>query len=262
MSDPLIIAGFHRSGTSLTAQLLHASGIFLGDDLLGANPSNAYGHFEDREVIRIHERILEANGMSWRADRQFLPVVNRDAWRAMQLLVERRSVAHLRWGFKDPRVCLLLPIWRQVVPDVRVLIVYRHFAQSTASLKRRHAFDLFEGKGPAELHRPFWDDPDLALRMWLSHNRALLAFAAAAPRHSLVVSFAMLQQGYPLIDELNHRWGLELEPRPTSAVFDPAVTTAALPQRQPVADRGLIAQVSRTWEALENLAARDRARAA
>ena len=257
MGSPLIIAGFHRSGTSLTAQLLHSGGLFLGDELLGANPSNPYGHFEDRDVIRIHERILEANGMSWRADRQFIPIVNRDAWRAIQLLAERRSIEHVRWGFKDPRVCLLLPLWKQIVPDVRVLIVYRHFAPSTTSLKRRHASDLFTGNGPAELHRPFWDDPDLALRMWLSHNQALLAFANAAPRDTLALSFTMLQQGFPLIDLLNERWDLGLEPQPTSRVFDPAVTSSGA-QRQAVSDRSLIPRVNRTWEALEALSERNR----
>ncbi len=58
MSDQLIIAGFHRSGTSVTAQLLHGAGLFLGYELLEALPSNPYGHFEDREVVELDRQIL------------------------------------------------------------------------------------------------------------------------------------------------------------------------------------------------------------
>ena len=51
MSDQLIVAGFHRSGTSLVCQLLHRAGLFLGYDLLGPAFSNPHGHFEDTEVL-------------------------------------------------------------------------------------------------------------------------------------------------------------------------------------------------------------------
>ena len=53
--NPLIVAGFHQSGTSAIARSLHLGGLFLGDDLLGSEPSNPYGHFEDNEVITIHQ---------------------------------------------------------------------------------------------------------------------------------------------------------------------------------------------------------------
>ena len=43
VSDQLIVAGFHRSGTSLVCQLLDRAGLFLGYELLGTNPLNLYG---------------------------------------------------------------------------------------------------------------------------------------------------------------------------------------------------------------------------
>jgi hypothetical protein len=36
----LIVAGFHRSGTSLVCQLLDRAGLFLGYELVGFEPSN------------------------------------------------------------------------------------------------------------------------------------------------------------------------------------------------------------------------------
>ena len=72
MSDQLIIGGFHRSGTSATARLLHRAGLFLGYELLEALPSNPYGHFEDREVVDLHRHILNGNEQTWLVDEPHL----------------------------------------------------------------------------------------------------------------------------------------------------------------------------------------------
>ena len=87
MADQLIVAGFHRSGTSATAQLLHRAGLFLGDELLEATASNRYGHFEDREVVNIHHDLLADNDLTWLVDRPFVPVVGAQRWEAMRDLV-------------------------------------------------------------------------------------------------------------------------------------------------------------------------------
>ena len=63
-SSVLVVAGFHRSGTSLVTEILSRAGLFVGDDLIGANPSNPYGHFEDREVVRLHDRLLADVGLT------------------------------------------------------------------------------------------------------------------------------------------------------------------------------------------------------
>jgi hypothetical protein len=75
LSEQLIVAGFHRSGTSLVCQLLHRAGLFLGYDLMGAAFSNPYGHFEDTEVHHLHEQILADNGHTWMVSEPFLPVI-------------------------------------------------------------------------------------------------------------------------------------------------------------------------------------------
>ena len=136
MSEQLIIAGFHRSGTSLVCQLLHRAGLFLGDELLGATFSNPNGHFEDAEVVELHERILADNGRTWRVGEHFAPVLADSHLECMRRLVERREARHRLWGFKDPRVCLFLPLWKHLLPRARVLLVYRHFAEATRSLAR------------------------------------------------------------------------------------------------------------------------------
>lgn len=251
MGDQLIVAGFHRSGTSLVGQILNRAGLFLGYEMLGAHRTNPHGHFEDREVVSLHDDILVDNGLTWQVSDQPFPAVGDSHRERMQDFIDRRESDHEAWGFKDPRACLFVDQWKELLPGVRVLIVYRNFAEATRSLHRRHGGSLARGVGRTEYHRRFWEERDLALRMWLVHNKALLDFARAHPEDVLAVSFDMLQQGFPLIRTLNQRWGLSLECVETSDVFDSGV--AGEGDKQPVADRSLIRETLQTWEALELL---------
>lgn len=252
LSDQLIIAGFHRSGTSATAQLLHRAGLFLGYELLEAVPSNPYGHFEDREVVDLHKQILNGNEQTWLVYEPFLPAVDDSHWHAMRQIIERRNAGHGLWGFKDPRACLFIMLWKYLLPDVKVLIVYRHFSEVTRSLGQRHSTELFLSRGNRLVHQRFWEEPDLALKMWLVHNKALLGFARAYPEDTLALSMDMLRDGYPLVWAIKQRWGLDLEDVPPGEAFDPGVV-ARRTGRQPVSDRRLAEKVEATWGALEEL---------
>jgi hypothetical protein len=253
VSSQLIVAGFHRSGTSLVCQLLHRAGLFLGYDMLGRTFSNPRGHFEDTEILDLHEQILADNGRTWLLGEPFLPTITGHHWRRMERIIRRRNADHSLWGFKDPRVCPFLMIWKHLLPNAKVLMVYRNLSDTTYSLSRRQSAELLsDPTGPPRLYRRFWEEPDLALRMWLTHNEALLTFARAYPEDSLVVSLEMVHNGFPVVGALNRRWGLGLEEVPVSEVFDSAVTERR-PGRQPVSDRGLIDRVDAAWQALEKL---------
>lgn len=255
MGTQLIIAGFHRSGTSLTAQILHRAGVFLGHRMLPKHWSNPYGHFEDEEIVDLHEQILADNGLTWQVDRLPLPNVGASHRRRMKELIDRREDTHELWGFKDPRVCLFLSTWKELLPDARILLVYRSFAESTYSLRKRHAFALLKGAGRQEEDLRFWKEQDLALRMWLVHNKALLDFARAYPENVLAVSFDMLRREFPVVKATNQRWGLGLEETAASEVFDKNVTIRR-DNVCPVSDEKLIGEVLDTWEAMERLGRR------
>jgi hypothetical protein len=250
----LIVAGFHRSGTSLVCQLLHRAGLFLGYDMLGATFSNLHGHFEDTEVKDLHEQILADNGQTWLVSRPFLPVLTESHRRKMEQIIQRRDAEHVLWGFKDPRVCLFLMIWKHLLPNAKALLVYRHFSDTTYSIGRRQSVELFSdsGQGPARFYRRFWEEPDLALRMWLTYNEALLTFVRIYPEDTLAVSLDMVQNGFPVVRPINQRWGLGLEEVPVSELIDPTVTERRS-AKQPLSDTRLIDRVDATWQALERL---------
>ncbi len=253
MSSQLIVAGFHRSGTSLVCQLLHRAGLFLGYDLMGAAFSNPHGHFEDIEIYNLHEQILADSGQTWMVSEPFLPIIAEPHWRQVEQIIQRRDAEHNLWGFKDPRVCLFMMIWKHLLPNAKALLIYRHFSDTTYSLARRQSTELLSNStGPPHIYRRFWEEPDLALRMWLTHNEALLTFARTYPEDTLAVSLDMVENGFPVIRAINRRWGLGLDQVPASEVFDPTVT-GGRSGKQPISDRRLIDRIDATWQALEQL---------
>lgn len=253
MGDQLIVAGFHRSGTSLVCQLLHRAGLFLGYDLLGPAFSNLHGHFEDTEILKLHQQILSDNGRTWLVSEPFLPIATEAHWQKLKWIVERRNAEHQLWGFKDPRVCLFMMLWKHLLPNAKVLLIYRHFSDSAYSLGRRQSTELLSNPvGPQRMYRRFWEEPDLALRMWLTYNGALLTFAHTYPEDTLTMSLDMVRSGFPVVRAINRRWGLALEEVPASEVFDPTVTDGRS-GKQPISDRGLIDRIDATWQALERL---------
>jgi hypothetical protein len=159
------VAGMHRSGTSMVARVLAECGVYLGEerDLLGAGEGNPLGHFEHQEFIRLNEEVLAVLGGAWD-----VPPPRHAVWRRRRLGPLRRRAAqlvdtmrpHAPWGWKDPRTSLTLAFWRDVVPELRVVICVRDVvAVAQSLLVRDHSSELF------------------GLRLWAAYNRRLLADA-------------------------------------------------------------------------------------
>lgn len=169
---PLCLAGMHRSGTSLIASLLHGCGLDLGpeNDLLPPAPNNPHGFWESRSFLRLNEDLLRELGGSWDdppardvAGWQREPLLHPLRKRAEKLLI--RFEGREPWGWKDPRNCLTLPLWRELLPDMKVLICVRNPLAVAESLWLRD--------GISSVH---------SLNLWLTYNRRVLAAAPAAQR--------------------------------------------------------------------------------
>ncbi|WP_181407658.1 sulfotransferase [Nocardioides sambongensis] len=248
----LIVAGFHRSGTSLVTQLLVEAGLFVGDELLGSRPSNPYGHFEDTEFLRLHRAILERHGSDWQWDAAFPHFIGPDHWRAMVALIRKRELAYSTWGFKDPRVCLFLGAWNYLLPDAKFLVVYRDPAECVRSLETRQADDLLHGRGNEADHRRFFSEPDHGLRLWDTYNRGLVNFVRTHRDDCLVINHQQVVDGYPVVRRVNERLGLSLADVSAAEVFDPAVTGRRSAPLRTISD-DVADRVRETWETLESL---------
>jgi hypothetical protein len=188
MTRVLVIAGMHRSGTSLVASLFNRAGVHLGAQLLPPqSDNNPLGFFEDIEFLEFHQALLHARGQEILVTRDF--VLQPDAaetQRARELIASRAQQP--LWGWKDPRTCLVLDFWHALLPDARYLLVYRHPLDVTLSLARRLqvvGFDFYAG-----------------LEAWYVYNRNLLHFAQQHPESTLLCSSYTLVEH---IEEFNAR---------------------------------------------------------
>ncbi|WP_171176810.1 hypothetical protein [Ruegeria sp. HKCCA4633] len=238
---PLIIAGFHRSGTSMTANYLHEAGLFLGDELLGANYSNKYGHFEDVEVVNFHDRLLGRIGTSWQLDHALAPILEPEDRRWMVDFGSRRGIHHT-WGLKDPRICLFLPQWAEVFPQMSVVYVFRPCVECVSSLKRRAASDMRNGFAYRTNIR-FWTEKDLAVRMYLTYGWAALRFLRSFRGRKRVVTLDGLLMDRNLASELRQDWSYRLHDTDTLDVFDGAEMTRS-GDNEVIHDQGLLREIN------------------
>jgi len=127
----------HRSGTSLISAFIQSMGVFIGDDLIGAAPSNELGHFEDKEFTFLNEEILARAGGNWKN----IPPLSRIEQSFIRHLpeVKRLIEKHKRdvWGWKDPRNSILFPFYVNVVDNPHLVICWRNPVSVAMSLNKR-----------------------------------------------------------------------------------------------------------------------------
>lgn len=140
----VVVIGMHRSGTSVTTRALNRLGLTLGDaaDNLAGDGSNPDGHWESRRLLAFNDKLLAAAGATWRDIPADLAIPTGRDWKdeAYRVFTDRAGES---WVWKDPRLCLLLPFWREVflalfeAEPVAVLCL-RNPLEVAASLQRRN----------------------------------------------------------------------------------------------------------------------------
>lgn len=144
MSTVLCTLGMHRSGTSVVSRLLNLLGVALGPDSSVAErgDDNPTGYWEHSGLKRINDDLLARFGGTW--DR---PTMFPEGWMAdpavRTLADEARGLVREEfdglptWGWKDPRTCLTLPFWQDVIGPMRYVICVRDPREVVASLAHR-----------------------------------------------------------------------------------------------------------------------------
>jgi hypothetical protein len=155
MSAPNVtVVGMHRSGTSAIANTVFELGPALPDatELIGKGPYNEKGHWESRDLARFDESLLRYLGGTWSA-----PPCPKPGWEtsdepALVDLYERaRELASRCFSrppvvLKDPRLCITLPLWREVLtPEPCAVLIVRDPVSVARSLRVRDGFPLTLG---------------------------------------------------------------------------------------------------------------------
>ncbi|MHC4892879.1 MAG: sulfotransferase [Planctomycetota bacterium] len=145
---PVIVAGAHRSGTTLVVRLLERLGVFMG----AAQEPNGEPYF----FTRLNEWVLRRASGAWDRPQpavEFLsdPHVAENARallerrvhsasfaeftglrRYLQTLGARRNIGP--WGWKDPRNTITFDLWCRIFPGASLLLIERNGIDAAQSL--------------------------------------------------------------------------------------------------------------------------------
>jgi hypothetical protein len=164
----VLVLGMHRSGTSALTGALSHLGLMVPtpNDLVAGRYDNPV-HYESQGLTDIDDAVLYALGGTWSA-----PPVMEPGWERSPAVLDvagRAGIAARRafpgdgpvlW--KDPRHCLLLPLWRSILPaPVVTVLLWRAPLAVARSLRSRQGFPV-----------------SLGLALWERYTRDALAALA------------------------------------------------------------------------------------
>jgi hypothetical protein len=226
----LIIAGMHRSGTSLITHWLNECGLQLGENLMPAGIGNEDGHFEDIEFLKLHEEILHDNHLpeTGITDEHNIEIslYHREK---LKSIINVKNKLYPQWGWKDPRTCLFLDTYKELIPDARYLIIVRDYNSVVSSLLKRDflyhekkkflyrsKFDKFIWKAfrrRRNLRKFYNDKAELYLKVWIAYNEEILKSVKTLPESAYVmINYSLLNESDDRICSfLRDRWELSLK---------------------------------------------------
>ena len=197
---PILIAGMHKSGTSLCALIMQCLGLEIGEKLLRADEFNPKGYAEDIPLVEINRSALI--DQQWDPEWGFynpnmtnVPSKYHNSWTstAKNYLQTRYSQTNY-WGWKDPRNSLLLDKWMSIAPSMRVACVYRSPLGALISLRKTNYSDVAK-------------NAINAVKIWLNFNRHLLDFYSKHPERMIIVNSVYLKNNpHCLIKVLKSKW--------------------------------------------------------
>jgi hypothetical protein len=174
-----LVLGMHKSGTSLIAELLHKAGISMVDEAQqGSYEDGAY--YERQSTYQLNmallgwkdENVLYRKGQAQTSASQIAQ---------MQAIIAENESRHSNWGFKDPRTCLTYPLWANILPPHRLIIVFRPVEDS---------WHRYQYKGLR-----FWKHFQRAFQLveaWLAYNQDILKIIEQTSSETLVLSYRKL----------------------------------------------------------------------
>lgn len=170
----VFILGMHRSGTSALARVLNLMGLYFGGENVGTGRSseNVKGFWERRDVRDLNDAILAAAGADWdvvsNLDLDSLPPDSRAGYVSAAADIVLNLDAHRPWFVKEPRLCVLFPVWHQVLETPLAIHIHRNPLAVARSLERRNGIPTPAG-----------------LALWEYYNARALAATEGIPRHFL-----------------------------------------------------------------------------
>lgn len=224
----LIIAGMHRSGTSLITNWLSRCGLEIGERLAEGNAGNVDGHFEDVEFLKLHEEILNNNSLdiSGLVDAKKI-VLSPYQLAKLESIIGIKQQLHEQWAWKDPRTCLFLETYSKLLPGAKYLVIMRDYRAVIGSLLKRE-FAYIDRKYMARgyFSKLIWkhirrkrkqekyyiEHAETFLKVWINYNEEILKTLKKLPADDyLVINYELLlEKDEQVISFLKDHWKFNL----------------------------------------------------
>lgn len=169
----ILIIGMHRSGTSSITGSLAIHGAEPPRTLMNPAEDNPKGFWESEVLSAFNDRMLNRGGSSWHDWRHFDSHVLAGDIEAFK--AEAANLIQSEFGdaglivLKDPRICRMLPFWREVLQGMD----YRLVALSPLRAPSEVAASLITRNNMTRSH---------ALRLWMRHVMDAEHFSRDLPR--------------------------------------------------------------------------------
>lgn len=131
-----------------------------------AAADNPDGFWEHLRFVKLNDEILNAVGAAWDlppAGSETFAGENLAPLRAKARLLVEGFAGGSVWGWKDPRNCLTLPFWENILPGLKSVIIVRNPLEVAYSMHKRNGTSYA-----------------LGIRLWEIYNRRLLAIRPEA----------------------------------------------------------------------------------
>lgn len=167
----LIVLGMHRSGTSALTGVMEALGAYVGDkeELTATSWENPKGFFERQDLRALCDAFLHSADADWWKiadfDQHNISQATREKLAPKLAELVNRLDSRGTWAIKEPRLCLLLPLFEKYLSAPAVIFISRNPLEVAKSLRRRNGFPI-----------------DAGLALWEAYNIAALRHSAHFPR--------------------------------------------------------------------------------
>ena len=150
----VVVLGMHRSGTSAATNLVVELGARAASTIIPANDQNESGYWESFPVMELNDSTLRELNASWndwlRLDcLLWTPQLVSSFVSKAVLLLDREFDGADLIALKDPRICLLYPLWRASIVTAgyspKVVLIVRDPLEVARSLQVRDGFSLQRG---------------------------------------------------------------------------------------------------------------------
>lgn len=257
-SKTLMVVGMHRSGTSLISNWLYRCGLQLGEHMLEAGNGNVEGYFEDVEFLRMHEEILASNDFPANGY-VYNKVIDISVYQLEKLksIIKVKNQLYRQWGWKEPRTCLFLDLYRELLPNSKYLVIVRDYAAVVYSLLKRDFAD-YEQKylRRKRLQRLFWlylrrrktarkfykTHAEDYLKVYIEYNQHILNTLKELPSEDyMVVNYSLLEKSdKEVFSFLTGKWHFKLQYHEFNEVYKKNLMSKAFDVDAYIDDKELI----------------------